>query len=264
VVTAPNCLGTAEYSDVGLDVDGGSLEWFDLICDPQHGAIDFSDVSLYLEQHAETNDGMLSPLSTSESLCLSAKTSDYFWPSTIGTGENDVPFEKSKNDSMQTLLSNHAFPLSTSELPPQRDVVFTMLETPSSKSTGHMGVAVPTIPPDTMVQPPKLTQKEQKAWEYYTEIIFPSMFPFLPLDSAQGKCKKAIEASQNSASFVRQIVFQTEQYQASELRRFGLGNTKDLISGRSYEQPMSLQRYGDFDSDCLLHIIIAQVSIYQY
>ena len=261
MVAIKSCLRSTECDDTGLYVDG-PVEWLDLIGDPQYGAIDFSDMSLYFEQHAENNDA-LSPLSTSEALSLSTETLDYFWASPTDTIVNDDSFEKLTNGSMQSFLSNHDFPVSNSQLPSQQNMVLNMLETPSSAATkGGLGLSVPTISPFTMVLPPELTQKEQKAWDYYQDIIFPSMFPFLPLGSAQDECKNAIKACQNSASFLRQIVFQTERYQASELRRFGLSNTKDHVSGQDCAQPMLLQRYGVFDMGCILHILMAQESNY--
>ena len=119
---------------------------------------------------------------------------------------------------------------------------------------------MPTIPA-TKVLPPELTREEQRAWQYYTEVILPSMFQFLPLESAQHECTKALKACQSSASCLRQIVSQTEQFQASELKRFGLWNSRGPVSGQeNHEHTMMLQRYGSFDQDCLLHIFMAQVS----
>ena len=261
VVTIDEGLRNPEY-DVGLNLDG-ALGWLDPVYHPQHYAIDFSDISLDPEQHDRNYDA-LSPLST-ETSDLSTETLDHFRTSLTRTVVDDVPFEKLMDDSMQTLPLNHAIAMSASQPASQQGVLLTPLETPSSESAHNRGAGlpVPTIPA-TKVLPPELTQEEQRAWQYYTEVILPSMFLFLPLESAQHECTKALKACQSSASCLRQIVSQTEQFQASELKRFGLRNSRGPVSGQeNHEHTMMLQRYGSFNQDCLLHILMAQVSTYK-
>jgi hypothetical protein len=254
VVIIDEGLGNAEY-DAGLSLDRTS-GWLDPVYDPQLYAIDFSDIILNPEPHDRRHDA-LSPLPT-EAL-------DHFWTSPLSTVVDDFPFEKLTDDWTYTSPLNHVVTRSASQPASRQDVLLTPLETPSSESAPDRGAGspVPTIPA-TELRLPELTWKKQRAWQHYTEVILPAMFHSLPLESAQHECTRVMKACQSSASCLRQIVSQTERFQALELKWFGLGTSSGPVSGQeNHEHTMILQRYGSFDPDCLLHIFMAQVRALQ-
>lgn len=260
VVTINENLQGIEY-DAELNLVG-ALEWFDPAYDPQRYAIDFLGTSFDPEEH-DSSHHALPPLSN-ETLDPSTGTLNHLWMSHTCTVMNDNPFEELIDDSMQALPLKHTIAMPESRPASQQGVLLTPLKTPLSETARNLvaGFGVPNIPA-TDVLLPELTREEQRAWQYYTEVILPSMFSFIPTEYAQDECTKVMKACQSSSSCLQRIVSQTEQFQASELKRFGLWKTSGLVSGHErYEQAMVLQRYGNFNKDCLLHILMAQVSLY--
>ncbi|KAG9243664.1 fungal-specific transcription factor domain-containing protein [Calycina marina] len=255
-----DCHSTGGYMDPGFNFNDMS-GCYDLTSNPQHCTLD--DISLFLQHHDSNLDPSV-PLTSPKALSPSTDTLDFLWSSSTDVAAlNDVLSDKLSSEAMQVSQATYAFSPSHDDFQPQECGLSTAMETtPSTKVYNHYEVSSEVVTmPATKVPTSILTQKERKAWGYYTEIIFPAMFPFLPFDDARKECKKAVKACQNLVTFLRHIMLHTEQYQASELKRFGIWDSKIPLSAQYGEQSMIPQIYGGCEGDNILHLLLAQINV---
>lgn len=113
---------------------------------------------------------------------------------------------------------------------------------------------------------PMLSDQEQGALQYYTEVVFPSLFSFLSCDVARDECKRTIETSRQRRVCLQYIVSHSARRQDAELRRFGLRLPESSVAHGAtaldqQHQLLMLPHSGhEVDKECLLHILLAQVN----
>jgi hypothetical protein len=107
-----------------------------------------------------------------------------------------------------------------------------------------------------------LSADDQSTWQYYTKTIFPSMFQFLLQDTSQHICAHTGKSELESCLCYQQIVPQVKRFQASEPIRFGLKGPADRDLGKeSRALKPAPWEYDDSSPDCLVHVLLAQVSL---
>ena len=88
------------------------------------------------------------------------------------------------------------------------------------------GPSIAVQPADkTLTMSHDFAPHERGALRYYSKTVFPTMFPFMPLDDARHICCQILAIAQESRICQSSILAQSVYWQQSQLRRFGLGSS---------------------------------------
>lgn len=248
-----------------------AFQMLESVQDLHHETLEFDDVNLCLdateyhdtaaESSGESSTDIIPMAAATAKVSLSNDFHLEFFPNCIEC----VPHE-----TQQTTAGAH-FGVQASSL----------MISPSTASESSLSLSRQRfLTPVTAGAPngfPMLSGQEQSALQYYTEVVFPSLFSFLSFDVARDECKKTIESSRQLRVCLQYVISHSARHQDAELRRFGLRLPEPTVAhgatvlDQHIQRPAGAGTYqestvptilstGSVDKECLLHVLLAQVN----